>query len=96
MSSKKRPRPEASPVPVIESPESVLQLLKRVYPALRVQDDLDGDDNDPPESVDPPPNGKRKHSRKSLVWKPGRSLLAVGINECTRLMGNIIFFSRLG
>jgi hypothetical protein len=39
---------------------------------------------------------QKSHNRKNIEWSEGRGLIAVGINECTRLLGDFFcFFSGL-
>jgi hypothetical protein len=93
---KKKRKVEASPVPVVASPESVLLLLKRVLPTLRNSSSDDEEDEAVTEDSTSESNykvtkvakeQKRKHSRVNKPWSRGRSWLAIGVNECTRVFG---------
>jgi len=93
---KKKRKVEASPVPVVASPESVLLLLKRVLPSLRnsnsdEEEDAAVTEGSTSESTDNATivvkGQKRKHSRINKPWSRGRNRLAIGVNECTRLFG---------
>lgn len=99
---KKRAR-VSSLCPVVESQDSVLILLKRVRPFLHPPtqlDDSDDEDDDEGATSDASlpiidetkisegkGNKKRKHSRSNVPWASGRCFVALGINECTRLLG---------
>jgi hypothetical protein len=91
---KKKRKVESSPVPVVASPESVVLLLKRVFPALRTSNR----DEDEAVAADDSASGTqasggddkektRRHSRVNKPWARGRAWLAIGVNECTRLLG---------
>ena len=88
---------EISSVPVVSCSETVLVLLRRLRPALRAASDPDdlriGDGASAAPSKIPSDKDqkkqRRRHSRQNVPWEPGRGLVAVGVNECTRLLGQL-------
>jgi hypothetical protein len=88
-SAKKKRRREISTAAVVSSSESFLHLLKRLMPSLRER-------IEPNEPGQPPQRAanesgvegpKRPHARKSVRWARGRGFLAIGFNECMKLLG---------